>query len=138
MSKEEGTEKEREGLGSRRDTEERGADLEEARGSGEDGKLSNVTGHVVCFSESWPSTGRPVLTSSPVTDQPPVCDFQPTGSSCALASGSPLEKELYWLRSPDFGSCTIWEWAMLKQDVGAAMLRLGQGGGRVQSAAWWV
>lgn len=48
MNKEEGTEKEREGLGSRRDTEERGADLEEARGSGEDGKLSNVTGHVVC------------------------------------------------------------------------------------------
>lgn len=114
MNKEEGAEKKREGLGSRRETEERGADLEEARGSGEDERLSNVTGHVVCFSGSWSNMGRPELTFSPVTDYPPVCDVQPTGSSCALASASPLEKELHWLRSPDFGSSTIWEWAMLK------------------------
>lgn len=68
MNKEEGTEKKREELGSTRETEERGADLEEARGSGEDARLSNVTGHVVCFSGSWSSTGRPELTFKPVTD----------------------------------------------------------------------
>lgn len=68
MNKEEGTERKREGLGSRRESEERGVDLEEARGSGEDGKLSNVTGHVVCFSGGWSNTGRPELTFSPVTD----------------------------------------------------------------------
>lgn len=85
-------------------------------------------GHMICFCVVWSITRRPQFTSSPVANQ--LCDIQLACRSCASCLKFSTGRELHWLRGPGFGSYSIWEWAMLRQDAGDAMLRLGQGGGK--------